>query len=130
MLKKAAFYILAVLAGSVAAVVGNSLYNPASVLQDEEVFHSYHDQQDVEVYYFYSDECHFCQQLKPYINDLAAKREIKTCNVASMDEECASLASSLGLKYVPAMVVRADRDYVFVGYSEVMNAIKQLGGMG
>ncbi|KUJ94299.1 MAG: Thioredoxin (Trx-1) [Archaeoglobus fulgidus] len=116
MLNKAAFYILAVFVGSAAAVVGSSLYQPPLP-------------QDGEVFYFYSDYCHYCQQLKPYISDLMEKREIKLCNVASMDEECSSLASSLGIKYVPTMVVRADRDYTFVGFNEVMKAINQLGGV-
>lgn len=123
MLKKALFYLLAVLVGATVAVVGNIYYQEerggiANIIED------------ADIYYFYSDYCHYCQQVKPYIEVLAEKYEIKFCNVAEMDENCSKISSSLNIKYVPTLVISAEeKDYVFVGYKEVMDVINTIKGL-
>lgn len=113
--KKVLFYLIAALAGVAAATAGNILYKPILLT----------DLKNAEIFYFYSDHCPYCQQLKPYINLTAKKREIVMCNVDSIDDRCSSIASSLGLKYipVPALVVKAEREFVFVGYNQIKQVL-------
>lgn len=119
--KKALFYLIAVLAGVATAVAGNSLYQPIHLA----------DLEKAEIFYFYSDYCHYCQQLKPYIESIAEKREIVMCNVNSMDNNCSSIASSLGWKRIltPTLVVKAEKEFVFVGYSQVKQALDTINAL-
>lgn len=117
MVSKATFYAAAIISGVVLAVVGNTLY-----------YGSNHNinLQNAKIYFFYSDSCPHCREVKPYVEEFAEKHNLTWCNVAKMDSNCSRVAKELRIKYVPTLVVMDKETRIFIGSNEVMRAIEGL----
>jgi len=114
MVWKAAFYAIAVISGVLAAVVGNALY------------HNFNSDlgAQAKIYFFYSDSCPHCREVKPYVEEFAKTHNLTWCNVAEMDANCSKIAQEFGIKYVPTLVIMDEEAHVFVGSDEVRTAIE------
>ncbi|MET1124441.1 MAG: thioredoxin family protein, partial [Archaeoglobaceae archaeon] len=86
-------YVLAAIAGVLTAVVGSYIYESQTQLTVGKI------------YFFYSDYCPHCAEVKPYVEEVASKYDITFCNVANMSDECLSIAEKLQVKYVPTIAV-------------------------
>ncbi|WP_456330051.1 thioredoxin family protein [Archaeoglobus sp.] len=117
MVNKAVFYAAAIISGVILAAAGNTLY-----------YGSNHDinLQNAKIYFFYSDSCPHCREVKPYVKEFAEKHNLTWCNVAKMDSNCSKVAEELGIRYVPTLVVIDKETHVFIGSDEVMKAIEGL----
>ncbi len=115
MVRKAIFYAVAVISGILVAVAGNALYYNAN-----SDLHA----QTAKIYFFYSDSCPHCREVKPYVEEFAKKHNLTWCNVAEMSSNCSKIAEELGIKYVPTLVLINEEVRVFTGSDEVMRAIE------
>uniref|UniRef100_A0A7C3VE59 Thioredoxin n=1 Tax=Archaeoglobus fulgidus TaxID=2234 RepID=A0A7C3VE59_ARCFL len=110
MVSKAVFYTAAVISGVILAVAGNALYQNIEF-------------ENARIYFFYSDSCPKCLEVKPYVEKFAERHNLTWCNVANMDSDCSRIAKELGIRYVPSLVV-VDREIrVFVGSGDVMRVV-------
>ncbi|MEG9193823.1 MAG: thioredoxin family protein [Candidatus Methanoglobus sp.] len=108
-------YVIVALAGILSAVLGSLVYPPTAISTENS-----------KIYFFFSDYCPHCQEVKPYVEEIAKKRSITFCNVESMGGECSRIAEQFGLKYVPTMIILNNETKIYVGSNEVMRAIEVL----
>lgn len=113
---KATFYAVAVFSGILAAVAGNMLYFNIA----------FSETHGAKFYFFYSDYCPHCDEVKPYVEEFAKDHNLTWCNVAELDANCSQIVEKLGIKYVPTLVVMNGETHIFTGSSEVMRALKGL----
>jgi len=115
-MSKKYFYLLAVAVGLLAAVSANVVYD------------SYFKVQASEIYFFYSDYCPHCREVKPYVDEFAKFHSLIYCNVDNLSAECLEIAEKVGVRFVPTIVVFNEEFRVFVGSTEVMKFLRGLEG--
>ncbi len=115
MVSKAIFYAAAIISGIILAVAGNALYHGGN-----------HDigLKNAKIYFFYSDSCPHCLEVKPYVEEFAEKHNLTWCNMAKMDSNCSKVAEELGIERVPTLVVMDKETHIFIGSDEVMKVIE------
>ncbi len=114
-MNKTLFYSIAATLGILSAVVGSYLFQPHIMSES------------LSIYFFYSDSCPHCKQVKPHVAELADRFNLTYCNVAKLNGKCLEIAQELKLKYVPTLVVfQNDTTSVYVGSDEVMNFIEEV----
>jgi len=75
------------------------------------------------IYFFYLDCCPHCQKVKPFVDELSQYVNITFCDMNDPNDECEHVASVVGLRYVPAIVIfnSNTHDFVmFVGENAIM----------
>ncbi|WP_456468322.1 thioredoxin family protein [Archaeoglobus sp.] len=123
MYKKLAFYAVAIILGISVAIVGNSVY-----YQDDLTI-LLNSLDNAKIYFFYSDGCPHCKEVKPYVQKIAEKYNITFCNVGSLHGDCSEVLTKMKLKYVPTLVfITTHKSYVFVGSNEVLEVINAIEG--
>ena len=55
-------YAMVALAGILTAVLGSLVYPPIAISAENS-----------KIYFFFSDYCHHCQEVKPYVEEIAKK---------------------------------------------------------
>ncbi|WP_202319225.1 thioredoxin family protein [Archaeoglobus neptunius] len=124
MVSKPLFYTTAVLLGVFAAVLGSVFFHHNDMSELLRTIDS------AKIYYFYSDYCPHCREVKPYISKLAGKYSITYCNVLDLSDECAGIKKKLNIEYIPTLVFITDEsNYVFTGSNEVINVINAVEGI-
>ncbi len=114
-MNKTLFYSIAATLGILSAVVGSYLFQPHITSES------------LSIYFFYSDSCPHCKQVKPHVAELADRFNLTYCNVAKLSGKCLEIAQELKLKYVPTLVVfQNNTTSVYVGSDEVMNFIEEV----
>jgi thiol-disulfide isomerase/thioredoxin len=108
------FYVLAAIAGTLAAAFVYFAFptTPSSPTDGSETYSG--------IYYFYSPSCHYCQQVKPYIEEMAQKYPITFCQVENFNSECKAVAEEIKLQGVPTIAIKNGKTTVLVGASEVL----------
>ncbi len=115
-MNKVLFYFLAAMLGVSAAVAGSYVFQPHISVNES-----------LSIYFFYSDSCPHCKQVKPHVAELADKFKVTYCNIASLSGKCLEVAEKLRLKYVPTLVVfQNNSSSIYVGSDEVMKFIKEV----
>jgi thiol-disulfide isomerase/thioredoxin len=114
--KKYIFYAIAAIAGVIAAVFAYFAF-PSSET-------SHIATSDVEtyaaIYYFYSPNCHYCQQIKPFIQEMAQKYPITFCKLENLTTNCKAVAQEIKLRGVPTIVIKNENTTVLFGAKEVL----------
>lgn len=81
------------------------------------------ESENVSVYFFYSPTCPHCEEVMPYVKELAktGKAKFTFCDVTGeMSNECVALIKEIGIDGVPTAVVKAEnKTRVLVGSDEV-----------
>ncbi len=115
-MNKVLFYFLAAALGVFSAVAGSYVFQPHISVNES-----------ISVYFFYSDSCPHCKQVKPHVAELAKRFNVTYCNVANMSGRCLEIAEKLKLRYVPTLVVfQNNSSSVYVGSDEVMKFIGEV----
>lgn len=120
--RKMLYYIVVAFLGVCTVIAGDVIYGSGGNLNNVGNW------RHLDIYYFYSDTCPHCQEVKPYIMNLSKRYNITFCNVKSLDEECLKIARELEVKYTPTIVVKNKGTSIFVGSNEVIKFTKTLGG--
>ncbi|WP_290596254.1 MULTISPECIES: thioredoxin family protein [unclassified Archaeoglobus] len=72
------------------------------------------------IYYFYSPNCHYCQQIEGFIEQMSQKYSINYCQVEKLSGECEKLANYIGLRGVPTVAIVDGKVTVLTGVNEVL----------
>jgi len=84
----------------------------------------------VAVFFFYSPHCPHCEEVLPYVKELAKLKNITFCNVETMDPgtRCTQVAEDIGLSAVPtAVVYEKDKVQILIGTDDIRALGKILG---
>ncbi len=112
---KILFYFTAAVLGILLATAGTYIFpSPATA------------KENLSIYFFYSDYCPHCREVKPHVAELAKKFNVTYCNVADLSGKCLNIATEFKLKYVPTLVVFQNKtSSVYVGTNEVERFIEE-----
>ncbi len=108
--KEKVIYVLVALAGISAAVLVYAVATGSGSVEDGRG-----------IYYFYSPNCHYCQQVKPFIEEMAKKYPIVFCQIESLSEDCKNIEEKAKIKYIPTVVVVSESGMtVLTGVNQVL----------
>ncbi len=109
--KEKSFYILAVLVGTIIAVYFFTGFSDTNINQYG---------RDSKIFYFFSPNCHYCQQIEPFMEEMSKKYSITYCKVEELSDECKALADEINLRGVPTVAIRNGETKVLTGVNEVL----------
>lgn len=118
--KEKSFYILAALAGVIVAVYFFTGFPDTNINQ--------YGREDSKIFYFYSPNCHYCQQIEPFMEEMSKKYSITYCKIEELSDECKALADEINLKGVPTVAIRNGETKVLTGVNEVLKLEEVLKG--
>ncbi len=119
--KEKSFYILAALVGVIIAAYFYTGFSGANVNQ-------YSEKGGSKIFYFYSPNCHYCQQIEPFMEEMSEKYSITYCKIEELSDECKALADEINLKGVPTVAIRNGKTKVLTGVNEVLKLEEVLKG--